>query len=152
MEKNNGCDSDKILKNIHWKIQLDNRQYMNVLERKRKTTNTTASVTTNEVNPKQNRLVATIINRVKNVSRQEHLKSTQMILYQSNGSQITVAENWTNDNNFDGNNDTSIIIYDHLGNPLRMGHSDIKYIIKKVSVAWKHYSRILQSDVSHINT
>ena len=31
-------------------------------------------------------------------------------------------------------------------------HGDIKHLIKKVLVAWKHYGRILQSDVFHINT
>ena len=32
-----------------------------------------------------------------------------------------------------------------------LGHSDIKNLIKKVSIAWKHYGLILQSDVFHIN-
>ena len=55
-------------------------------------------------------------------------------------------------NNSSDNNDTSIIPYDHLGNPLWLGHSNIKHLIKKVSVTWKHYGRILQSYVFNNNT
>ena len=36
----------------------------------------------------------------------------------SNGSLITAAENTTNDNNSSGNNDASIMKYDHLGKQL----------------------------------
>ena len=74
-----------------------------------------------------------------------------MVRYPPNVSQITATENVTNDNNSGGNNNISIITYDHLGNPLRLGQSVIKYLIMKLSVAWKHYSCILQSDVFHIN-
>ena len=74
-----------------------------------------------------------------------------MIRYPSNRSQITVATNVTKYNNSGGNNDTSVITYDHLGNPLRLENSELKHLIKKVSVAWKHYGRILQLDLFHIN-
>ena len=86
--------------------------------KKRKNTNTAASVTTNEVNPEQNRLVDVIINGVQNSYRQKHPQSTQMIWYPSNGSWITAASNIKNNNNSDRSNDTSIITYDHIGNPL----------------------------------
>ena len=85
---------------------------------KRKTTTTTASFTTNEVNPGQNLLVATIINGLHNASRHKQPQSTQMIRYPSNGSQITAAANVTNNNNSGRKNYTSIITYDNLGNPL----------------------------------
>ena len=75
-----------------------------------------------------------------------------MIRYPSNGSRSIAAENVTNYNNSGGNNYTSIIIYDHLGKTLCLGHSDIKHLTKKVSVSLKHYGRILQSDLFHINT
>ena len=39
--------------------------------KKRKTTNKTASIDSKEVNPEQNQLVAAIINGVKNVSLKE---------------------------------------------------------------------------------
>ena len=51
-----------------------------------------------------------------------------MIRYSSNGSQITASENVTNYNISVGNNDTSIITYEHLDNPLWIGHSDLKHI------------------------
>ena len=85
--------------------------------KKRNTTNTTDSVTTNEVNPKQNRLVVAIINGVQNELKKQP-QSTQMIRYPSNGSQIIVAANVTNSNNYSGKNASKIITYDHLGNPL----------------------------------
>ena len=75
-----------------------------------------------------------------------------MLRYPSNGSQITVTTNVTNNNNSGSNNDTSIIIYDRLGNPLWLGHSDIENLIKKVSVAWKNHGHILQLYGFHINT
>ena len=75
-----------------------------------------------------------------------------MIQYPSKISQITAAANVTNNNNSGGNNYTISITYDHLGNPLLLGQSYIKYIIKNILVAWKHYGRILKSDVFHINT
>ena len=75
-----------------------------------------------------------------------------MIWFPSNGSQITAAENVTNNNNPVRNNDTSIITYHKLGNPFLLGHSDIKNLIKKVLIARKHYGCILQLDVFHINT
>ena len=59
---------------------------------------------------------------------------------------IIAATNQTNNNNSVGNNGTIIITYDHIGNPLWLGHIDIKYIIRKVSVAWNNYGRILQLD------
>ena len=74
-----------------------------------------------------------------------------MIWYPSNGIRITAAENVTNDNKSGVNNDASIITYGHLGNPLWIGHIDIKHLIKKVSVAWENYGCILQSDIFHIN-
>ena len=74
------------------------------------------------------------------------------IRYPSNGRRIIAAENITNDNNSNGNNDAIIITYDHLDNPLWLGHSSIKHLIKKVLVAWNHYGCILQSDVFYINT
>ena len=114
-------------------------------------TNTTASVTTNEVNPKQNRRLAEIINGGQNASRHKNLQSTHMIRYASNFSQITAAENITNYNKYGSNNDTIIITYEYIGYHLWLGHIEIKHIIKKVSVAWKHYGYILQLDVFHIN-
>ena len=75
-----------------------------------------------------------------------------MIQHPSNGSQITAVENVTKNNNSGSNNDTSIITYDHIGNPLWLGHSGIKYITSKVSVACKHYGCILNLDVFHIIT
>ena len=75
-----------------------------------------------------------------------------MIQYPSNGSQIKAAEKVTNDNNFSSNNDTSIITYDHFGNTLILGYSEIKHLKKKVLVAWNNYVCILQSDVFNINT
>ena len=84
--------------------------------RKIKTTNTTASVTINEVNPKQNPLVSAVINDVQNSSRHKHPQSTQMIQYPSNRSQITAVVNVTNYDKSDDNNVTSVITYDDLGN------------------------------------
>ena len=73
-----------------------------------------------------------------------------MIQYPSNGSWIAAAENRTNDNKSCSKNDTSTITYDYLGNPLWLGHSGIKNLINKVSVAWKHYGCIVQLYVFHI--
>ena len=42
--------------------------------------------------------------------------------WQSNHS----GRNVTNNNKSGGNNDTSVITYDHLGNTLSLGQSDIK--------------------------
>ena len=63
-----------------------------------------------------------------------------------------MAVNVINDNKSGGNNDTSVITYDHLANPFLIVSSDIKHLIKKVSVAWKHSGRILQLGVFNINT
>ena len=63
-----------------------------------------------------------------------------------------MAENRTDDHKFGGNNYTSMITYDHLGNHFWLGRSDIKYIISKVSVVWNHYGLILQLDIYHVNT
>ena len=86
--------------------------------KKRKTTNTTASVTTNEVNPEKNRFFAAIINDVQNSSLKKTAAINSDYLDPSNGSPITAAENTTIDNNSSGNNDTSIIKYVHLGKQL----------------------------------
>ena len=94
--------------------------------KKNKTTNTTASVNTNKVNPKHNRLVAAIINGILNASQHKHLQSTLMIRYSPNGSRITLAENVNNDNNSGSKNDTSVITYDHLGRPLLLGTVTLK--------------------------
>ena len=75
-----------------------------------------------------------------------------MIWYPLDSSQITAAEDATNDDNSGGNNDTSVITYDHLGNHLLLWYSDIHHVIKKVSIAWSNYGRILHSDLFHINT
>ena len=83
--------------------------------KKRKTTSTTAPVTTNKVNPEHNRLVAVIINGVQNVSQHKHPQSTLMIQYPSKVSPITAAANVTNNNNSGRNNYTSVITYEHLG-------------------------------------
>ena len=83
--------------------------------KKRKSTSTTAPVTTNKVNPEHNRLVAVIINGVQNVSQHKHPQSTLMIQYPSKVIQITAAANVTNNNNSDRKNYTSVITYEHLG-------------------------------------
>ena len=73
-----------------------------------------------------------------------------MIRYKFNSSRITEVANVTNNNKSGRNNDSSIITYYHLGKPLWLGYSDIKYIIKKFWVAWKHYGCILQLDLFNI--
>ena len=47
-------------------IQIEHRRWMKKRNKKRKTTNKTASTDTKEVNSEQNQLVAAIINSVQN--------------------------------------------------------------------------------------
>ena len=76
-----------------------------------KTTNTTASVTNQKVNPEQNRLIAAIINGVQNESQQEQTQST-ITRYPKTGSRPTVVANYTSDNKSEGNNGISIITHE----------------------------------------
>ena len=115
------CDTQQCILKDPAREQEVNEQH----SKKRKSTNTTYSVTTNEVNPEQNRLVAAIINGIQNSSQHKQPQSTQTIRYPTNSSRIIAAENVTNNNNYKGNNKTSVITYDHLGDPLLLRHSNI---------------------------
>ena len=68
-------------------IQIEHRRWMKKRNKKRKTTNKTASIDSKEVNPEQNQLVAAIINSVQNSPLKEQPQSTQMIRYISNVNQ-----------------------------------------------------------------